>query len=273
MFRRKTESVLHDANSVLHDGLIEVEDRTGHQREGGQLVGGQTGVVRLFAHGQKFHCCFRVFPKVFLVSLKILHQQIEFRRAWLAAGHASERLRQALARWLAFWFHHPLAVEARCLHEGLVVHHRERLQRRGGEVVSHDADFPCGGIESCHRGRRQCPAPVGVQASPVKFSVFILLVFRVGDAPPNTRRHVRLHRWASKFIVQQITAEQRRVANGKRREALARAAGEQPVFRIAGMCDPARLPVRGAGDDKTVHRLQVPVVPHNSVASQSSSFG
>ena len=41
---RKIELVLNDAISVLHDGLVEVEDGVGHQRVGGQLGGGQPGV-------------------------------------------------------------------------------------------------------------------------------------------------------------------------------------------------------------------------------------
>ena len=32
---RKIKSVPHDANSVLRDGLVEIEDGVGHQRVGG----------------------------------------------------------------------------------------------------------------------------------------------------------------------------------------------------------------------------------------------
>ena len=41
---RRIKSVPNDANSVLCDGLVEIEDGVGHQRVGGQLGGGQPGV-------------------------------------------------------------------------------------------------------------------------------------------------------------------------------------------------------------------------------------
>ena len=139
------------------------------------------------------------------------------------------------------------------------------------------ADLAVGGVEGGHRRVRVRPPPGRVEAAAVA------VLARAGlpvDAAAERRAQARarlrrLDRRAVHLRAEQPADEQRLVADHLGREPEPRAAGEQPVVRVAleqlGR-DPRRLPVRGRRDQQLEELLQVPVAarPTRSPASRAT---
>ena len=138
---------------------------------------------------------------------------------------------------------------------GDVVHQVERLQRRVGAGLAHDAGFAAGGVEGHHRGRRRRCASrtctgcggTGLRRGPAR----------------SLRRRSSFHRPAGWygftdgppiFSTSSPADGQRLVANHLGRQAEARAARQQAILRIAlqqlgrGL---RRLPVGRARHDQS----------------------
>ena len=155
----------------------------------------------------------------------------------------------------------PLRHDAGGFDVGRIVERDESVQRRIGARDLDGADLAGAGIEECRRA--DDPAPKHVETAAVEL---VAVAWGVGFLSeggffPNARRLVGLHRGASALVDQEARGGEGLIANHPRRETIARAAGEEAIFRVmlvSGRGDARRLTIRGARDDEAVEGFGVP---------------